>query len=271
VLTPKALTPNISQKLFRNPKDRVLGGVCSGLAHFFNTEVWVVRLIFVAPLILQFISNNHTFIKFHFLGTSLASFTFSAYIILWFITPLAKASTDYMLLKGEPININTIQNPNSMNFISNISNDGFNKFLKVVAYILLAMIIVALVISTSSFTFGGLFVYNIAEIILFTAMNKTLALVAAFIFIGLPILALAIWLIRKVAGYKSPNKLLRTLFAAVWIFGFVCVALLAVSLMKRMNTAKSIEEVIPLNTNSDTLYVDTKVRTEEYTQPFFLN
>jgi len=44
-LKPKQLEINVTQKLFRNPKDKVLGGVCSGLAHFFNTETWLVRLV----------------------------------------------------------------------------------------------------------------------------------------------------------------------------------------------------------------------------------
>lgn len=53
ILTPKQLEPRLTSRLFRNPNDKVLGGVCSGLAQFFNTETWIVRLIMVAPLILS--------------------------------------------------------------------------------------------------------------------------------------------------------------------------------------------------------------------------
>lgn len=38
LLEPAYLKTNIERKLFRNPKDKVLGGVCSGLAQFFNVE-----------------------------------------------------------------------------------------------------------------------------------------------------------------------------------------------------------------------------------------
>ncbi|MGB9824931.1 MAG: PspC domain-containing protein [Candidatus Hydrothermia bacterium] len=36
------------RKLVRKRKGRVLGGVCAGLAEYFNVDVVLIRLIFVA-------------------------------------------------------------------------------------------------------------------------------------------------------------------------------------------------------------------------------
>jgi phage shock protein PspC (stress-responsive transcriptional regulator) len=38
------------KKLYRARKDRVIAGVCAGLARYFNIDVWIVRLIFLALL-----------------------------------------------------------------------------------------------------------------------------------------------------------------------------------------------------------------------------
>jgi phage shock protein C len=60
------------RKLYRSEKNRLIGGVCGGLAEYFNTDPTLVRLIFV---ILALISG---------LGII-------AYIVLWIITPRASS------------------------------------------------------------------------------------------------------------------------------------------------------------------------------------
>ena len=57
-----------NKKLRRNPMNRVIGGVCSGLADFFGVDVALMRIAFV--------------IAFLF-----ASFGFWLYIILWIVLP----------------------------------------------------------------------------------------------------------------------------------------------------------------------------------------
>ena len=58
-----------NRKLSRNPMNKVIGGVCSGLAEFFGLDVALVRIAFV--------------IAFLF-----ASFGFWLYIILWIVLPV---------------------------------------------------------------------------------------------------------------------------------------------------------------------------------------
>jgi phage shock protein C len=58
-----------AKKLYRSNKEKMLGGVCGGLAEYLNLDVTVVRLIFVALALLG--------------GPGLL-----AYIILWVITPM---------------------------------------------------------------------------------------------------------------------------------------------------------------------------------------
>ena len=58
-----------NRKLSRNSMNKVIGGVCSGLADFFGLDVALVRIAFV--------------IAFMF-----ASFGFWLYIILWIVLPV---------------------------------------------------------------------------------------------------------------------------------------------------------------------------------------
>ena len=57
------------KKLYRSSKSRVIGGVCGGMAEYFNIDPKIVRLVWI---ILLFIS----------LGTAIL-----AYIIAWIIIP----------------------------------------------------------------------------------------------------------------------------------------------------------------------------------------
>lgn len=67
---------NGNKKLERNPMNKVLGGVCSGLADYFNLDVALVRVLFVIALLF-------------------ASFGFWLYIILWMVLPENNVSFDF--------------------------------------------------------------------------------------------------------------------------------------------------------------------------------
>lgn len=270
VLTPKVLDPNITYKLFRNPKDQVIGGVCSGLAQFFKTETWMIRLIFVAPLVLGF-ASNHSFDRFdnHIIGNSFYSLSFISYLILWFIIPIAKSSTDYMLLKGEPINITTIQNTTTKQSIASASQSGFSKFLKVIAYIILGIILMVAIPSAIGLLVGLIYSYSLADIILFSDSNKVLAILSIGLFLVLPIVGFIVWIIRRIAGYRSSSKLLRITFIGLNIVGWVATILLIASLANDNKTYSTSRTTIYVDSPSDTLYVNALDTASIYTETFF--
>ncbi len=267
LLEPAYIKSNINRKLFRNPKDKVLGGVCSGLAQFFNSEAWVMRLIFLAPFILGFISHNSHFggRGIHFLGISFYSLSFISYLILWVIVPVAKSSTDYMLLKGEPINISTIQNSTSMNLVTQKSHSGLSKFLKIIAYIIIAFFLMFLIPIAISILIGSVFSYNLADIVLFTSINKTLALFTILFFVLLPLVGIIIWLIRKIAGYKS-NRPLRLIFIGLNILGWVAAVFLVANLVNNNNTYISKPVKKEISITSDTLYVQPMTQDSAFSE-----
>ena len=58
-----------SKKFYRNSRNKVIGGVCSGLADYFNLDVALLRVLFVVAFLF-------------------ASFGFWLYIILWIVIPV---------------------------------------------------------------------------------------------------------------------------------------------------------------------------------------
>lgn len=80
-----------SRKLYRDPENKVIAGVCSGVAAYFdiNDPIWI-RLAFV----FLFITGGA--------GVLL-------YVILWIIMPKAKTSIDRLRMKGQPIDLENIE------------------------------------------------------------------------------------------------------------------------------------------------------------------
>ncbi len=81
------------KKLYRDPDNRVFGGVCSGLAYYFRADVVLIRVISVVLLFVAFSS-------------------FWVYIILWIITPKASTRAQKLEMRGIPVtpeNLNKFQ------------------------------------------------------------------------------------------------------------------------------------------------------------------
>ena len=89
--TSKGQTHTASKKLFRDPDDRYIGGVASGLGYYFGIDTTWIRILWLI-----------------FGLFSLGTITF-IYIILWILIPEAVTTADKLRMKGEPINIATIE------------------------------------------------------------------------------------------------------------------------------------------------------------------
>jgi phage shock protein C len=40
-----------NKKLYRDPKNAKLGGICAGLAEYFGTEIWIIRLLVISAFL----------------------------------------------------------------------------------------------------------------------------------------------------------------------------------------------------------------------------
>ncbi len=79
------------RKLFRDSENKILGGVCAGLAAYFGfKDILWMRIIFVVGTIMS------------------SGLGFFLYAILWGIVPKAITASDKLSMRGEPINIHSI-------------------------------------------------------------------------------------------------------------------------------------------------------------------
>lgn len=79
-----------SKKLYRDKENSFLGGVLSGLGHYFGIDTLWLRIIMV--------------ILFFGFGTGLV-----LYVILWILIPEAVTTTQKLEMKGQPITISNIE------------------------------------------------------------------------------------------------------------------------------------------------------------------
>jgi len=101
------------RKLYRNLEDKVLGGVCSGIAAWFNMEPLLFRVLFV--VLALFSSFGFGFLRFwswhnfgsHFGGGS--GWIILAYIILWIVIPAARTVAQKCEMRGERPDFSGIQ------------------------------------------------------------------------------------------------------------------------------------------------------------------
>ena len=80
----------LKKRFFRDPDEKFVGGVCSGIAAYFDIDPVWIRLIFASGLI--------------FYGTG-----FWIYILLWIIIPEAKTTADRLMMRGEPVTVSNIE------------------------------------------------------------------------------------------------------------------------------------------------------------------
>lgn len=87
----QSYTYTMDKKLFRDTDDRVLGGVCSGLAAYFSMDTSVVRIVVILLIL--------------FTGIPLF-----AYFILWIVLPEATTPEDRSRMRGGNTTVNDIVN-----------------------------------------------------------------------------------------------------------------------------------------------------------------
>lgn len=97
------------KKLFRDGDDKYLGGVCSGLAHYFGIEPIWVRIILIVLAIVWGVG-------------------FLIYPLLWILIPIAQTTTEKLQMKGEPVNISNIEKKirEELEEVGELVKDGVN-------------------------------------------------------------------------------------------------------------------------------------------------
>lgn len=99
----------LRRRLYRNPEQKVVGGVASGLAAYFNIDPIIPRLIFLAPLlgsVFFSVVNSDIFFFPAFIG-GIPTLVL-LYFILWASLPEANTVAEKLEMRGEKVDVQNL-------------------------------------------------------------------------------------------------------------------------------------------------------------------
>lgn len=265
------------RRLYRDPENKVVGGVSSGLGAYFNLDPIWVRLAFVLLT---------------FSGMSIL-----VYIILWIAIPEARTTAQRLEMRGEPINLENIERSinDEFNDISdrfkNMKDKHFSKkkddltifekiahlfvriiggiikiigsFIGIILAFVAFVLIMALIpgfFTTSFFLFDGFsflpFTSALGSITNNPSdINLTLTALAMVLFI--PLIAIVYGGIKLIFGIRHRNSAIGVSLLSIWIVGVVLLIYTGTKFGNSFHRKANIRQEINFdNTQSDTLYVN---------------
>lgn len=251
------------KRLFRNPEDAVLGGICSGLSAYLgiNDPVWM-RVIFVLFLF--------------FTGGTIALI----YLIGLVIVPEAKTTTQKLQMRGKPVTLQSIES----NFSSVKDTLNQSTLSNSMAHILTLMLRITRVAVATLLIFIGFALLTAFSIALFTGnlnLNQvgdglfgylnylvddpsliTLFFVALYVFVAIPCLALLMLGIRLLLNRSFIPTPIRFLALGIWILSIMLLMYTSKQGYNMFAVKASIEETLPLSFNNKTLVLTSSGKSD---------
>jgi phage shock protein PspC (stress-responsive transcriptional regulator) len=278
------------KRVFRDTDDKVLFGVCSGIAHHFGIDPLWLRLAFGLSFLL-------------------GGFGFILYILLTIILPKAYTSAEKLEMRGEPVDINNIKRTveeemedlknRATNFRRDYRNGRYRNaggdfgrrtgdffsslghgvggvvggiikgvfaFVGFILVFVFSMLLIALVVSLFtdinvvhlSGAHGHWAHYSVHNIFTMLAINgaaKTLLLIGTGLFIGIPLLALIIRIGKATIGVQSRMHGLRIALFFMWMTGLVLIIVGSVQTFGHFSVTGTARDEVKFSNPAKTLYI----------------
>lgn len=277
ILPVKPLQPNVRKRLYRDPENKLIGGVAGGLSAYFNIDTWIPRLIFLLPFLFGMLPNLFSGFWWHWKGpwvafSGLGGTFFVTYIILWIVLPRATSASEKLEMRGEKIDLESIKNT-VQEELQSVKNRGeklgteFKEKAKVVGaemkdtiqqrtqafasevgpvarktgsgignaigilfkafFLCIAGIIAfSLLVALIAILYSGVAVFPLKNFLLEGFWQNFFAWSVLTLFIGVPVIALVVWVVRRIMRVKSRNPYLGYTFGSLWILGLVSLFIL---------------------------------------------
>lgn len=264
------------KKLYRDPDNKIIAGVCSGIANYFGINVWIPRILFLLPF-LSFAGWRwaHDFPDILRLGFSPGSLII--YIILWLVIPEAFSTTEKLEMKGEKVDMNSIKNSvmeemkgvqqraqkigneaktfaqeKGKTFGSEVGSiarrggrslgDIIALLFKIFAYFILGCIGFAVIAALFGFGILAIGLFPMKDFLLTDGWQNAFAWGTLLFFIATPIIGIITWIIRRLAKIKTRRRMIRLSFLSLWLIGLVCFISLLTSVGRDFRTSNTLRE-----------------------------
>ena len=247
------------KKFFRDPDDKIVAGVCSGIGNYFGFNPWIPRLLFLLPF-LSFVFHwgRWGFMDFpNFINFTFSPGSLIIYIILWLVFPEASSTAEKLEMKGEKVDMNSIKNSvmEEMKGVqqragkfakeatavagekgkvmgSEIKNvaarsgrslgDVIIFIVKAIAYFIIGCVSFALVIALFALAIVSIGLFPLKDFILTDGWQNALAWGTLLFFIAVPVIGVITFIIRRLAKMRSNRTAFRTIFISLWVIGWIC-------------------------------------------------
>jgi len=254
------------KKLYRDMDDRVVAGVCAGIAHYVNADAKWIRLATVLTVFLG--------------GTGIL-----VYALLWIIMPKAKSRIERMEMKGEPANLQGFQknldeelqavkerlgevNKHAQPLFARLGNfigeffEWLGRFLsgtgKVIFKVIAGFIVVfgvlfmlALIIGAAAFQgFWDASIYEYFPFSIINEGNRGVILFSAFIVCFVPVLALVLFSIRVAFNKQAINKTLSFALLIIWLAGVATTGYQAAKISSEFKQHAELTQTVDLKSYS---------------------
>ena len=258
------------KKLFRDPDDEIIGGVCSGVAHYFGIQPLWLRLFLVFSVI--------------YFGAGIL-----LYIILWIVIPKAKNASEKLAMKGKPINLDSIKETieedvndlkervkgkkplfqKGTSRLARFVEDGISivlqiikfiaKFIGAIISVILFILLFSLMIALLGIT-GALGDVNIPVFLSNFVLSSTqmfIAITGIALLIGIPLMLLLYRALRYLFNIRKEPRHVRNTAGVLWIIGFILVSYITIAISKNFGSKQTAFVSMPIRQpKGDTLYLN---------------
>lgn len=264
--TASAVIGSSRKRFFRDPDDKIIAGVCSGIGNYFGINAWIPRVLFLLPFISIVFRWGHwgfydfpSFVRFSFSPGSLIF-----YIILWLVVPEALTTAEKLEMKGEKVDLNSIKNSvveemkgvgqriskmgeevkntaeeksrtmsADLNKAARRSRSSFGDVIatiaKVFAYIVAGIVSLILIVTLFGFGIAAIGVFPLKDYMINDGWQNAFAWGTLLFFIAVPIIGIITWIIRRIAKVRGNSKMVRWTFSSLWVIGWFSIIFLVAS------------------------------------------
>ncbi|WP_312768093.1 PspC domain-containing protein [Epilithonimonas sp.] len=262
---------NSQKQMFRDPERQKIAGVCAGLAAYFGMDITWMRLIWVGAFLFLWVAPGSSFL------------VVILYFILWAVLPKAESASDFLKMKGKPLNFDNLKEESSKivqfaNETTTRAGEIYNEnkpkvgsagdsLLKVLKYCL-AVLLSLMAAGCFIGLFAMMFAYgsdkfgmdnNLGFYLEENNLGYLLLAIAALptIIFGVAFLLLAIKLFSPKTKFNYVGPVLGTL-GIIWI---ILIGVLAASASRfnfRYSGDNQDYENVSISAPNDTIYLDSK-------------
>jgi phage shock protein PspC (stress-responsive transcriptional regulator) len=279
------------RRVFRDGDEKLLGGVCSGIANYFDFDPIWLRGAFA--------------ISFFIFGSG-----FLLYIILWMIIPEAKTTAEKLEMHGEKVDVNNIGKAvneefedfkkRMKDFGSDVSSpenrervkstarkatefvgDVFHNMIKVFGKILAVFLVflgIVLMVGLLATIFGKgtinpfygpggtirFSLYEYSAVALPADLSVELVVLGLVLFLGVPLLVIIYNGIRYLFGIKQKNRVVKYTANILWLCGVALMFYIGSLIASDFSNQASHKQRISIRQpQNGTLYLDVKFSGEE--------